>query len=570
MGSSRLSNSAIAVVFARGSDDRVPLLNARFLSGKPLLNYTVEAALNSRYVSKVYVSTEDPRIANVAREAGAEVLHRPEKLSRSNTPIYQAMEHAAAELAEPLAEAGNTLLCMPADAVFCGSGQLDIAIERYFDGQYDQVIGLLPENKMYVIWGESEDNKIYPVVEPPDLRISKDSLLAEPGVLTVWRIVNGILPRRSSNVGYVTLDERSAIRVNTDYDMWLAERLIAPNHLALRCDGSRSMGMGHVMRMIYVAEQFIEPKQSHWKVRFFVGSDCLEGAGLLTERGFDVDIVDQRDYSHWVRRIEQFSPSVVINDLPFVPADYTDSLRSIRAKSLTLVDSVADIEPGNGLLDAVISHMDETFDGSYGSYHHGLQYAPFHPSVTSKLLAGHKKKINDGRLTVLVAFGTGDPGRLTPLALDALSKCAHDWRRVLVAVPSDQQDDEFDRLVDHFKCPVDIIRPFGGLGDLLDRSDLALVSGGVSALEASALGVPAIVLCQNQRDLIRMQNFERIGSILLLGLGSQVVEDQFFRGLDRLAGDPALRSRMSWSGSNATDGRGIERIAQMVGELIQP
>lgn len=560
---------AIAVILARGTGDQVPLLSARLLGGKPMLHYTIHAAQQSTHLTHVYVSTEDERIAAVAAAAGAKVIMRPENLSHHETSINAAVIHAAQTLREPLAAAGGPLLCLPADAVFCDTSLIDQALETYFEGDYDQLVGLLPENKKYVIWRKTEDSQLELVIAPPHMRPKTERLFSEPGVITVWRVTPEGLPTTPRRVGSVILDERVAFRVDTEYDMWVAERLIESPRLALRCDGSRQMGMGHIMRLLSIGEHLCRQEASGWTVRFFVGSEHLEGARLLTQRGFDVDIVRQDDIAHWVARIEAFKPLIVINDLPLVPAQYTDQLRNLPAKSLTLVDSVADIERGTNGLGTVISIMDEGLNVPHDRYHCGLAFAALHPSVITRLDGRAIRRAWPERLAILIAFGIGDPARLTQPSLAGLVEIQEHLRQVTVALQHDQQDDLFWETVRRFDCPVVVVStPSDGPGDLLAQADLALVSGGITAYEASALGVPAIVLCQNQRELTRMQQFERLGSILLLGLGSEVTRAQLIRALKRIASDAKLWDRMSTAGQQIMDGRGVERISQIVADLL--
>lgn len=558
------------MIFARGTGDAIPLISARLLGGKPMLHYTIHAAQGSKYIDQVYVSTEDERIAAVARSASADVIMRPEKFSGGQTPLSAAAEHAASFLTQELSVSGGNMIGLPADAMFCETAIIDQALEAYFSGSGDRLVALLPENKKYVIWRRSNDHGLEVVIQSPEARPDSEELLSEPGVLTIWKVAEDGLPNSPNTTGFITLPEKSAFRVDTEYDLRLAERLMSPRHLALRCDGSRQMGMGHISRMLGVADNLRQVDPAGWSVRFFIGSDHLQGAQTVSDRGFDVDIVRQDDYAHWVKRIGEFAPLVIINDLPFVPAQYTDQLHDLPAKSLTLVDSVADIEPGSDHLETVVSLLDEDLTSPYENYHHGPSYAPFHPSVIAKLNDRDSERARSEKLQVLVAFGTGDPGGLTHSALAAIVATQHHWESVTVVVQPDQQDSEFKQLTSNLDCRVAVVNsPTNRMGELLDQTGLALVSGGVTAYEASALGIPSIVLCQNQRELSRMEQFERTGSILLLGSGDLVTKDQLVRSLTRLASDQTLWQKMSSAGRRISDGRGVERISQIVIDLLR-
>ena len=65
--------SAIAIITARGGSKRIPRKNIRRFCGKPIMNYSIEAALEAGIFDEVMVSTEDDEIADIAREAGAQV-----------------------------------------------------------------------------------------------------------------------------------------------------------------------------------------------------------------------------------------------------------------------------------------------------------------------------------------------------------------------------------------------------------------------------------------------------------------------------------------------------------------
>ena len=65
--------NAVAIITARGGSKRIPRKNVKEFLGKPILLYSIEAALNSGIFEEVMVSTEDEEIAELARKAGAVV-----------------------------------------------------------------------------------------------------------------------------------------------------------------------------------------------------------------------------------------------------------------------------------------------------------------------------------------------------------------------------------------------------------------------------------------------------------------------------------------------------------------
>lgn len=92
----RFDSRVLAVIPARGGSKGVPRKNIRLVCGKPLIAYTIETALAARSsLYRVIVSTEDERIATIARECGAEVpFLRPAELAGDRVPMLPVLQHA--------------------------------------------------------------------------------------------------------------------------------------------------------------------------------------------------------------------------------------------------------------------------------------------------------------------------------------------------------------------------------------------------------------------------------------------------------------------------------------------
>ena len=88
----------IIVVPARGGSKRIPLKNIADLAGKPLLAYTVKAAIEAGVATDICVSTEDERIAKVARECGARVIIRPTAFASDSASTESVLLHVLDEL----------------------------------------------------------------------------------------------------------------------------------------------------------------------------------------------------------------------------------------------------------------------------------------------------------------------------------------------------------------------------------------------------------------------------------------------------------------------------------------
>ena len=83
----------LAIIPARGGSKRLPRKNVLDLCGKPLIAYTIEAALKSKYIDKVIVSSDDDEILNISLNFGAETIKRPVELASDKATTFDAIKH---------------------------------------------------------------------------------------------------------------------------------------------------------------------------------------------------------------------------------------------------------------------------------------------------------------------------------------------------------------------------------------------------------------------------------------------------------------------------------------------
>ena len=85
----------LCVIPARGGSKRIPKKNIKDFFGKPLIAYSIEAALSSKLFERVIVSTDDDEIAEISENYGAEVpFARPKQLSDDYVSLEYVVNHA--------------------------------------------------------------------------------------------------------------------------------------------------------------------------------------------------------------------------------------------------------------------------------------------------------------------------------------------------------------------------------------------------------------------------------------------------------------------------------------------
>lgn len=138
-----MTNSIIGLIPARGGSKSIPRKNIKLLAGKPLIAWTIEAALQSHRLSRVIVSTDDAEIAQVARECGAETpFLRPSELANDDSSSISVVLHAIHWLEEREGFLPDYVLLLQPTSPFRSVQDICAAIELAEDRKAIAVIGV--------------------------------------------------------------------------------------------------------------------------------------------------------------------------------------------------------------------------------------------------------------------------------------------------------------------------------------------------------------------------------------------------------------------------------------------
>jgi CMP-N,N'-diacetyllegionaminic acid synthase len=83
----------LAVILARGGSKRLPGKNILDLAGKPLIAWSIESGLNSKYIDEVIVSSDSDKILNISKKYGTKIVKRPSALASDTATSFDAIKH---------------------------------------------------------------------------------------------------------------------------------------------------------------------------------------------------------------------------------------------------------------------------------------------------------------------------------------------------------------------------------------------------------------------------------------------------------------------------------------------
>jgi CMP-N,N'-diacetyllegionaminic acid synthase len=131
----------LGIIPARGGSKGVKDKNIIEINGKPLIGYTIESALSSRFLSKTVASTDSAKIAGVVNDiSGIEVIKRPPELARDNSPIEEALFHAVQHVESKEAVLVDIAVWMQPNVPIRREGIIDEVVEKLMNSDADSCV----------------------------------------------------------------------------------------------------------------------------------------------------------------------------------------------------------------------------------------------------------------------------------------------------------------------------------------------------------------------------------------------------------------------------------------------
>jgi len=221
-----------AFIFARGGSKGLPGKNIKPLLGKPLIQYSIEVALQTSGIDKVFVSTDDNDIAKVSSSIGAIVIDRPVELAQDDSPEWQAWKHAINWVKERHGEF-EEFISLPATSPLRSVKDVESAILRKSNVGADICIAITPASRSpYFNMVKESSNNLIELVNKPDNSISRRQDAPEVfDITTVVYVANVefIIKNNSLFDGTVTsieIPKHRAVDIDNMYDFNFAESIL--------------------------------------------------------------------------------------------------------------------------------------------------------------------------------------------------------------------------------------------------------------------------------------------------------------------------------------------------------
>jgi spore coat polysaccharide biosynthesis predicted glycosyltransferase SpsG len=326
--------------------------------------------------------------------------------------------------------------------------------------------------------------------------------------------------------------------------------------VSIRADCGARHGYGHVMRSLTVAQalrsagappRFIMARTSDTAPVEEAGFEVrrLAGDGLGTSE--IMALLAPNDGPLLLDTYEVASGDLrTLRDVGFRVALFDDGQRLESYHCDVVIDSAPDAAslPYRGLAETVFC-LGSRYFPLRDEFRNGRRDAPARRSVR----------------TIVVSFGGSDHDDVTFQALDALAGIKGDFVVVSVLGPAYAGRAEEAKARDP---RVRLMRDVRDMAAVLGAADVALAGSGGTASELAFLGVPMILLALSPDQVPIAEAMERAGAAFYLGRPEDVESATVARALGSLMGDRARRDAMHAAGRALIDGKGAERIAEVI------
>ena len=228
-----MNKTFLAIIPARGGSKRLPRKNVLDLSGKPLIAYSIEAGLKSKYISKVVVSSDDKEILQVSQNFGADIIKRPDELASDTATTFDAIEHTIKSL-----EKYDYIVLLQPTSPLRNEKHIDEAIELLELKKADAIISVC----------ETDHSPLWCNILNEDLSmtnfLSKELLNKRSQDLPLFYRLNGaiyicetqkLLRNKSffikENIFAYIMDKKTSVDIDDDIDFLVAKELINLNKI---------------------------------------------------------------------------------------------------------------------------------------------------------------------------------------------------------------------------------------------------------------------------------------------------------------------------------------------------
>lgn len=536
----------LAVIPARGGSKGIPRKNVRLMDGQPLIAYALQNAQKCPLITDIAVTTDDEEAASVAGLYKAEVVERDASLTEDHVTLDPVVYDAVLRMEKRKGYTYDVVITLQATSPMLKSETLDQALREFLADHKDSYISAV--NRAHLSWGKSEAG-YYPNYKE---RLNRQQLpphYVEAGAFLITRRdCMAADSRLGKNITIYEIDPSEAVDIDTPEDWIICERILRKKRIVFRADGYRELGMGHIHHCLTLAY-----RMTGHEVMFVTNQNCREGYERLKNSFLPIYPIKREE--EFYEFLERYKPDIVVNDCLNTTAKHILKLKGLAGKVVT----VEDLGEGAFYADAVINALYHV-DVPNPNHYVGADYA----CLRDEFLIHRPKEFSEEIKKVLVMFGGTDPSRLTEKIYNLAEKMKKEIPEGEIHfIIGSVYGSEEHKILSKPQQGIWVHRDVKNVAEYMEWADLAFTSQGRTVFELACMGVPAIVLAQNQRE--QMHVFAQMeNGFLNLGLGSEIEDETILSTFRWLVYTPQIRKEMRELMLRHHLEKGTERVLDII------
>jgi len=212
----------VAVIPARGGSKGIPNKNIVSIYGHPLISWSIHQAISSKKISSVWVTSDDQKILEIAKQYGSNIIERPPELAKDTSSSESAWIHSIDYLSK-LNIVPDLIVGMQATSPIRNHEDLDAAINTFLGNNYDSLLSV-SELEDYFTWTLDNNSNASPLNydinnRKPRQQISKSYL--ENGSFYIFKpqLIKKFNNRLYGKIGMYLMDKHKSFQIDNEEDI---------------------------------------------------------------------------------------------------------------------------------------------------------------------------------------------------------------------------------------------------------------------------------------------------------------------------------------------------------------
>lgn len=542
----------LVVIPARGGSKGIPRKSLRPLAGAPLISYAIKAALQAKGISAVVVTTDDDEMALFAKRFGAQVVQRGEDLSSDLITLDPVIIHAHKMMEERDGVSYDVVLTVQPTSPLITPDDIEKAIDFFEQGSdVDTVLSVVDDR--HLRW-ENDNGKLKPAYQARVNRQLLPPMYRETGaVIACRRHVLATGTRIGANVKLQEIPYERSFDIDSVYDWYVCENILKKKRIVFNVVGYPEVGLGHAYRAVMLANELV-----FHEIIFVIDGKSKLAAEYVTKFNYRVILTAEGDV---LNEIARQSPDLLINDVLDTDIEFIRSVKSLGSKIVNFEDLGEGAKAANLVINALYASKDPG-----GHILSGPEYFCLRDEFLYAPLRERKRRVE----CLLITFGGVDEGNLTSRILGLIAnECLRRNIKIKVVVgPGFKHHELLANVMSGFSAlDVDVVSSTTRISDYMLEADLAITSGGRTVLELAAMKVPALVVCQNERETTHTFASEKYG-VCNLGLRTSVSDLEIVNEFIALIEDNEKREGLLAAMEEQNLAQGKRRVISLINNLL--